>query len=104
MWISSIYTCENGSAPVDLLFFQCKPLILRNILVIDCTFSNPINNIDTLTLDQIKITNCEPIQIFIVDNLNLRIIVDTPKGEFRDELITIQTMNRYQLYSNQDFN
>lgn len=72
--------------------------------MIDCTFSHSINNMASLTLDQIKISNYNPIQIFIVNNFNIRIIVDTPIGEFRDQSITLQILNRYQLYSNQYYN
>jgi len=62
MWINNNFVCESSSPPVQLPYFSCKPLILRNLLIIDCIFSLNIVNINSLAINNFTITGITGLQ------------------------------------------
>jgi hypothetical protein len=46
MWIDGTRTCQNGSAAVGVLpVMSCKGMVVRNLLVLECTFNVAIANL-----------------------------------------------------------
>jgi hypothetical protein len=56
---------------------------MRNILVVDCSFNVPIENLMILTVNDFKITHTTPMQIVFINSQNIRIVTNTPVGVFR---------------------
>ena len=83
MWINSNLICEAGPAPLTLPLFTCSGLIMHNILVIDCSFNVPIDNLMTLTVNDFNITYTTPMQIIFISSQDIRIVTNTPVGVFR---------------------
>lgn len=56
---------------------------MHNILVVDCSFNIPIENLMTLTIDDFQITYTTPTEIFFINSQEIRIVTNTPVGVFR---------------------
>lgn len=72
---------------------------MRNLLIISCLFNVPIDNLDIMTIDDIKINYTTPFKIVFIDSQEIRIVTNTPVGVFRQTYFTVSFTNRYQLYS-----
>jgi hypothetical protein len=56
---------------------------MHNILVIDCSFNVPIENLMTLAIKDLQITYTTPIEIVFINSQDFRIVTNTPVGVFR---------------------
>lgn len=100
MWINSEKKCTHLPSPNELPYYTCKSLTLRNTLFISCKFSVPIVNLESLTINNIKVDGMKVSSLEIRGNNSFR-FVTTPLFNTRiDQLwLKVQITPAYQLYS-----
>ena len=97
MWINASRVCSSGQASSTLPQMRCQSLILRNILVLDCTFNVELNNLYALTPSNLSLSGMQIVQIIIDSNSHFRAVTTQLSDTFISSYVTLSFTHPYQL-------